>query len=72
MHSKTNDLLVGDASFSYGDGFALNHITLFVPDGQMVGLLGPNGSGKTTVLKLAAGVLIPSGGDVKVGGVSLK
>ena len=72
MHSKTNDLLVGDASFSYGDGFALNHINLFVPDGQMVGLLGPNGSGKTTVLKLAAGVLIPSGGDVKVGGVSLK
>ena len=72
MRSKTNDLLVSDASFSYTGGFALNHINLFVPNGQMVGLLGPNGSGKTTLLKLATGVLVPSEGDVRIGEMSLK
>jgi len=40
MLSNLNDLLLRDASFSYGNGFTLNHINLFVPYGQMVGLLG--------------------------------
>jgi iron complex transport system ATP-binding protein len=72
MHSKTSDLLISDACFSYTGGFTLNHINLFVPNGQMVGLLGPNGCGKTTLLKLAAGVLVPSEGDVRIGEMSLK
>ena len=72
MHSKASDLLVNNASFSYAGGFTLNNINLFVPNGQMVGLLGPNGCGKTTLLKLATGVLIPSEGDVKIGGTNLK
>ena len=72
MHSNASDLRVIDASFSYTSGFTLNHINLCVPGGQMVGLLGPNGCGKTTLLKLATGVLVPSEGEVRIGEISLK
>ena len=39
----------------YGNKVALNHVDLSLESGRIVGLLGPNGSGKTTMLKLANG-----------------
>ncbi len=45
---------------------ALNSLTLDVRKGEVFGLLGPNGSGKTTTLKLLLGLLFPSGGEVRV------
>lgn len=45
---------------------ALNSLTLDVHKGEVFGLLGPNGSGKTTTLKLLLGLLFPSGGEVRV------
>jgi ABC-2 type transport system ATP-binding protein len=45
---------------------ALNSLTLDVKPGEVFGLLGPNGSGKTTTLKLLLGLLFPSGGEVRV------
>ena len=47
---------------------ALNHITISLPAGRIIGLLGPNGSGKTTFLKLAAGLLSPSEGEILIQG----
>lgn len=52
----------------YGRKEALKGIDLTLPKGSIVGLLGPNGSGKTTMLKIAAGLLVPTSGDVKVCG----
>lgn len=53
----------------YKDLRALNHLTLNVPDrGGIIGLLGPNGSGKTTFIKLMAGLLSPTEGNVKIAG----
>ena len=48
----------------YGSKKALDNVDLVVPRGSIVGLLGPNGSGKTTMLKLATGLLQPSEGEV--------
>lgn len=48
---------------------ALDHVDLQLKPGQIVGLLGPNGSGKTTMIKLAAGLLKPDGGSIEVGGL---
>jgi ABC-2 type transport system ATP-binding protein len=45
---------------------ALNSLTLDVRPGEVFGLLGPNGSGKTTTLKLLLGLLFPSDGEVSV------
>lgn len=53
---------------TFGSTVALNSVTLSIPRGCIVGLLGPNASGKTTLLKLANGLLTPTGGEISVGG----
>ena len=45
---------------------ALNSLSLDVQKGEVFGLLGPNGSGKTTTMKLLLGLLFPSGGDITI------
>lgn len=49
-------------------GAALNQLTLNIPRGRIIGLLGPNGSGKTTFIKLINGLLTPTSGTVRIGG----
>jgi ABC-2 type transport system ATP-binding protein len=44
---------------------ALRGVDMSIPSGQIAGLLGPNASGKTTLLKIAAGLLQPSAGQVR-------
>lgn len=51
----------------YGGRRAVDMLDLEVARGEVVGLLGPNGSGKTTSLKAAAGLLRPSSGSVLIG-----
>src|SRR5258706_15325742 len=52
----------------YGRFRALDGLTLSVAPGEVVGLLGPNGSGKTTALRLVLGFLRPTAGRATVGG----
>lgn len=51
------------------DFFALNHISFHVKKGESVGIIGTNGSGKSTILKIITGVLTPTTGNVRVAGV---
>jgi ABC-2 type transport system ATP-binding protein len=51
-----------------GDTVALNNLSFAAPPGEVVALLGPNGSGKTTTLKLVSTMLLPDGGSVRVDG----
>jgi len=53
---------------SYGQKRALDGVDLTVEPGRIVGLLGPNGSGKTTILKICSGLLTPTRGAVLIGG----
>lgn len=52
----------------YGSQYALDHVDLSLERGRIVGLLGPNGSGKTTFLKIIAGLLSPSEGELTIDG----
>ncbi len=52
----------------YGATLALDQIDLELPQGKIIGLLGPNASGKTTLIKLIAGLLTPTSGSVSVCG----
>ena len=52
---------------SYGDLYAVNHVSLTVGDGEFVALVGPSGCGKTTTLNLVAGLIPISGGDIRIG-----
>ena len=55
----------------YGPIVALDGLDLDVPAGSITGLLGPSGSGRTTALRLLAGLSRPSGGSAVVAGVQL-
>ncbi|MEK4026756.1 ABC transporter ATP-binding protein [Sporosarcina sp. FSL W7-1283] len=55
----------------YGFKHALNGVTLALPKGKIIGLVGENGSGKTTVLKLMAGLLSPNAGVVSLDGKTI-
>ena len=55
---------------SYGSAPALSNVNLAVESGRIVGLLGPNGSGKTTMIKLANGLLTPTEGEVLIDGMA--
>ncbi|MCI9126064.1 MAG: ABC transporter ATP-binding protein [Eubacterium sp.] len=57
-----------DLKKKYGKKEALKGISLQIESGQIVGLLGPNGSGKTTMIKLANGLLTPSSGEITING----
>jgi len=54
----------------YGRKWALRDCSIRVPAGRIAGLVGPNGAGKTTFLHLAAGLLRPSAGEVRMFGRS--
>ena len=50
------------------DHYALNNVSFDVKKGETVGIIGTNGSGKSTILKIITGVLNPTEGDVKLAG----
>ena len=52
----------------YGSGtVALNEVSLQIAEGEILALLGPNGAGKTTLISIICGLVVPSGGTVRVG-----
>jgi len=55
-------------SFSYGDVEVLANTSFHIHKGEFVAIIGPNGSGKTTVLKLLFGLEMPSSGSIEIFG----
>lgn len=65
-----NETLISirDLSFRYGNSSILEAINLEIRRGDFFALIGPNGGGKTTLLKLMSGLLSPSSGQITIGG----
>ena len=60
-----------DVRAGYGPIEVVHGISLAVPAGSVMALLGPNGGGKTTLLGVCAGTLAPSGGEVRFDGAAV-
>ena len=56
---------------SFGDVVAVDGVDLSVPGGAVLGLLGPDGAGKSTLIRMLATVLRPDGGDARIQGFSV-
>src|SRR6187402_2665973 len=55
-------------SKKFGEVTAVNDVNFSVNEGELVGLLGPSGGGKTTVLRMIAGLEVPTEGDLFIRG----
>ncbi len=55
-----------DLTKVYGKKTAVDHISFELESGHIIGLLGPNGSGKTTIIKMMNGLLVPTSGELYV------
>lgn len=65
------DLVLAGVEAGYGDQPVLRAIDLRVEPGEVLAVVGPNGVGKSTLIKAAAGTLTPRKGSVSIGGVNL-
>ncbi|WP_295045533.1 ABC transporter ATP-binding protein [uncultured Paracoccus sp.] len=60
-------------SKQYGSGTrALSDVSLDIHEGEIIALLGPNGAGKTTLISIICGLVVPTGGTVRVGGHDIR
>ncbi|HUX04040.1 MAG TPA: ATP-binding cassette domain-containing protein [Acidimicrobiales bacterium] len=59
-------------TFKDGNVRALDDVTLRVPSGEVFGLLGPNGSGKTTMVRILSTILAPTSGSARVNGFDVR
>jgi polar amino acid transport system ATP-binding protein len=57
-----------DLRASYGDVAVLERISFTVDKGEIISLIGPSGSGKSTLLRVLVGLLLPSGGSIRLDG----
>lgn len=65
-------IVVENLSFSYEDSLILDNVSLSIDAGEFIGIIGPNGGGKTTFLKLLMGLLKPTKGLIEVFGCPSK
>ena len=63
---------IKDLTFTYGEHAVLRGATFSIPTGSFLGIIGPNGSGKTTMLKLISRLLKPEGGCIFLGDRALE
>ena len=68
--SKTNAIEVRDVCLTIGGHTILDSVSFAIPQGRYVGIVGPNGGGKTTLLKIILGLQRPSSGTVETFGES--
>lgn len=65
-----NILEFKNLSKAYTKGvYVINNLNLEIPQGKIIGLLGPNGCGKSTLIKMVAGLLQPTKGEITVNGI---
>lgn len=64
-------IVVEDVTRTYGDFTAVDRVSFEIGRGEIVGLLGHNGAGKTTIMKMLTGYLEPSAGSITIDGLDI-
>ncbi|WP_415716026.1 ABC transporter ATP-binding protein [Roseibium sp.] len=67
----TPDLSCIDLTKRFGDAVAVDNVSFEVPAGSFFSILGPSGCGKTTIMRMIAGFLEPTSGDIQIKGQSV-
>jgi ABC-2 type transport system ATP-binding protein len=65
-------IAIHDISKSFGAAKALDHVSLQVREGELFGLIGPDGAGKTTLMRILTTLLLPDGGQASVDGWDIR
>ena len=66
------DIKIENLTKKFGGQRAVDDISFEVKTGEILGFLGPNGAGKTTTMRMITNYLIPTEGEITIGGISLK
>src|SRR5258706_14668497 len=66
-----NAITVSDLTRRFGAFTAVDRLTFDVREGEIFGFLGSNGAGKSTAIRMMCGLLKPSGGTARVGGIDV-
>ena len=61
-------LQVGDVTKRFGGLIAVQNLSFALAENEVLGLIGPNGSGKTTMMNLISGALRPTSGEIRLYG----
>lgn len=64
-------LHINNLTKKFGGVTAVENLTLEINAGEIFTCIGPNGSGKTTTVKMVAGLYLPTGGEITIGGIDL-
>ena len=72
IKTRTAAIKIEGLTKDFGDVKAVDGLTLTIPEGEVFGLLGPNGSGKTTTINCLTGLLTPTAGRTSVGGFDVQ
>jgi len=72
MGSNGTAIEIDGLTRTFGSVTAVDHLHLAIPRGELFGLVGPDGGGKTTTLRMLAGILTPTEGDAVVAGHSIR
>lgn len=71
MDNNSSTILIDNISKSYGDTTALENISFSVEKNTIFGLVGPDGAGKSTLIRILCGLLKPDSGNAKISGYDL-
>jgi zinc transport system ATP-binding protein len=72
MNHTQNIIELQDVSFSYGEELVIKDVSMAIHKGDYLGVIGPNGGGKSTLLKLMLGLMTPTKGKILLFGTEIK